>query len=147
VKDRRTGIPFLIDTGAEISVIPVSKGNHQPTAQSLRAANGSPIATYGQRLLNLDLKLRREFPWVFTIAAVPFAIIGIDFLQHFDLLVDTKRTTLIDGCTKLCTHGVPSNNPLISPMYYVPDTSDTCADIIHQFPKLLRPSTDLPTGF
>jgi cleavage and polyadenylation specificity factor subunit 1 len=144
VKDKSTGIQFLIDTGAEISVLPVSTNMSKPDTLILRAANGSTIATYGQRSMTLDLKLRREFRWVFTIAAVPFAIIGIDFLSYFDLLVDCKRAKLIDAHTKIFTHGIPSNFPVISPMHYVPATKNIYTDILADYPKLVRSAHDLP---
>jgi hypothetical protein len=42
---------FLVDTGAEISVYPVSKLGYRPTATEyqLYAANGSIIATFGSK--------------------------------------------------------------------------------------------------
>ena len=75
---------FLVDTGAAVSVFPPSKqekGNM--CTLTLQAANGTPIPTYGQRSLTLDLGLRRTCRWVFTIANVPTPIIGADFLHHF----------------------------------------------------------------
>ena len=72
VTDRATGMRFLVDSGAELSVIP-PRVIHSPSRKvsgSLQAANGSAIPTYGQRSLTLDIGLRRRFSWVFTIASV-----------------------------------------------------------------------------
>lgn len=52
----------------------------------LYAANGTTINTYGTINLELDLGLRRNFPWRFVIADVQKAIIGADFLAHYELL-------------------------------------------------------------
>jgi hypothetical protein len=47
------------------------------------------------------LGLRRNFSWRFTIANVGTPIIGADFLKQFDLLVDMKRSQLVDNKTML----------------------------------------------
>ncbi|XP_015909906.1 uncharacterized protein [Parasteatoda tepidariorum] len=71
----------------------------------LFAANGTTIPTFGQRLLKLELQLRREFSWPFIIAVVPHPIIGADFLRSFGLLVDVKNAAVIDPLSKLQTRG------------------------------------------
>ena len=92
----------MVDTGADISVIPPSKPNKRlSTELKLFAANSTPIKTYGTQLIRLDLGLRRKFEWHFTIADVSKPIIGADFLQRFGLLVDIKRKRLIDPLTSL----------------------------------------------
>lgn len=143
--DRKSGSRFLVDTGAEVSVIPAA---HRPTkaaiSTNLQAANGSPIATYGQRMNTLDLGLHREFRWVFTVAAVPFAILGIDFLQHFDLMVDSRRYKLIDGSTNLKVQGIASNGSSLSPVLYTPDWPQAFRPLQKEFQKLLQPPTALP---
>ena len=48
---------------------------------TLFAANGSPIATFGELTLELDLGLRRSFHWRFTVADVTRPILGADFLS------------------------------------------------------------------
>ncbi|OON21531.1 hypothetical protein X801_02571, partial [Opisthorchis viverrini] len=50
------------------------------------AANASPIQTYVQRTLRLNLGLGRHFSWILVIADVQNPIIGADFLTHFKLL-------------------------------------------------------------
>ena len=42
--------------------------NDQPDGGSLRAANGSNIQTYGEKLLTLNIGLRRDFTFVFIVA-------------------------------------------------------------------------------
>jgi hypothetical protein len=43
----------------------------------------------------LNLGLRRNFTWRFVVADVTQALIGVDFLSHFDLLVDCKHNRLL----------------------------------------------------
>lgn len=105
VSDRKSGLNFLIDTGANVSVIPVSSRyliNNSPSDKyTLYAANGTEIKTYGVRTLILDFNLRRAFKWTFIVAAVKQPIIGADFLSHYRLLVDLSARKLIDQITKL----------------------------------------------
>lgn len=108
LSDRTSGSRYLIDTGADVSVFPVSgTSNHiQPAPLQLFAANGTPISTFGQRFLTLDLGLRRVFRWPFIVAGVSQPIIGADFLRHYGLLVDMRRECLVDSLTKLQTQGM-----------------------------------------
>lgn len=64
VTDRACGLRFLVDTGAELSVIaPVSAeqktSTHLHTSLTLQVVNSSSITTFGTRSLSLDL--RRTF--------------------------------------------------------------------------------------
>ncbi len=82
IRDKNTGYLFLVDTGAQISVIPPDpKKNHQL----------SRIETFGEIALTLNLGLRRSFPWIFTIAQVKTPILGADFLSHFNVSVKKKN--------------------------------------------------------
>ncbi|CAH8466172.1 unnamed protein product [Dicrocoelium dendriticum] len=145
VRDLTSGTEFLIDTGAEVSVLP--RGPHEvvsPSPTKLRAANGTPIATFGEKLLTLNLGLRRTFRWPFIIAAVPFAIIGIDFLQRFDLIVDAKRKKLIDSRTQLSVIGTSANVAAITPIRVLPQASQSFLELFSKHPKLVRVLNELP---
>lgn len=144
--DKVSGLRFLVDTGAEVSVIPQTASEVASPLPGLvlRAANGSPINTYGQRHLTLNLSLRRSFPWIFTIAAVPFAILGIDFLRHFDLLVDSRRHQLIDATTKLRVSGKVSTVPQISPVLARSLDTDVYTSLLGDYKQLVRSTNELP---
>ncbi|GFX70239.1 hypothetical protein TNCV_4616761 [Trichonephila clavipes] len=81
------------------------KGECQASQYKLYAANGNEIPTYGLKILTLDLGLRRPFQWPFIIAKVKRGIIGADFLQKFQLLIDLHNRKLIDGVTNLSIKG------------------------------------------
>lgn len=100
VNDLRSGKPFLIDTGAEISVISHDHSSRQLFDVNLTAANGTRIKAYRPMTLNLDLGLSRTCTWTFEMADVSRAIIGADFLHYFGLLVDVRCHRLVDPTDK-----------------------------------------------
>lgn len=112
VTDKISGSKFLVDTGADVSVIPPTLAEKNKTVLfNLQAANKTAIPTYGARSLTLDLGLRRVFRWIFIIADVAHPIIGADFLENFALLVDVKSRRLIDSVTSLSAPGYQSSAP------------------------------------
>ena len=91
---------FLVDTGAEVSVLPAT-GLDTRTRQPgppLTAANGSSIRTYGTRSLSLHFA-SNEYQWNFIIADVTRPLLGADFLRSNSLLVDLKGKRLVDAAT------------------------------------------------
>ncbi|UYV84625.1 hypothetical protein LAZ67_X002882 [Cordylochernes scorpioides] len=101
VFDKISKLKFLVDTGADVSIIPATAQFKQESDYKLYAANGSKIKTFGVKILNLDLGLRRDFQWPFIIANVKRGILGADFLFKYNLLVDINKRKLIDGLTNL----------------------------------------------
>ena len=95
---------FLIDTGAEVSILPATsvERRQQQADFSLVAVNGASIPTFGKCSISLNLGLRRTFRWVFVIANVHISIIEADFLCHYNLLVDLVGPVLLSqGCRYL----------------------------------------------
>lgn len=67
----------------------------------MSAANGIAINTFGTRLLENDLGLRRSFTLEFILAQVNRTIIGTDFLSQFGFLVDLIQKRLVDSLTSM----------------------------------------------
>lgn len=66
---KNTGYLFLVDTGAQIRVIPPGpKQKH--TLSTLQVAIGSKIQTYGEVLLTLNLSSQQPLPLIFTRARI-----------------------------------------------------------------------------
>ncbi len=141
VTDRSTGLRFLVDTGAEVSLIPASPSDrrHRQAGPALQAANSTSIATYGFRSLTLDLRLRRSLPWLFTIADICSPILGADFLQHFQLLVDLKHRRLVDSITQLKIQGVYSTAPPVNAVWKEVPPTTPCTTLLTTFPSITRP--------
>jgi hypothetical protein len=77
------------------SVIP-HKCTEPPSGPNITAADGTPIPCWGWQSVTITAG-GRIFRWRFLKAAVAFALIGSDFLSHFDLKVDLRRLQLIGG--------------------------------------------------
>ena len=48
---------------------------------------------------------------VYNVAEVSQPIIGADFLDNFNLLVDVRHSTLTDAATLLSVHGYRASTP------------------------------------
>ncbi|BHF84402.1 hypothetical protein SprV_0902755300 [Sparganum proliferum] len=141
VCDKVTRMRFLVDTGAQISVVPPTPVDRRCPSPGLhlQAANCSPIFTFGSRSLTLNIGLRRSFSWIFVIADVPHAILGSDFLTEFDLLVDCRRSCLLDRTTGLSDRGLTPFNDSCN--LSVLDTGIACPyrDLLLQHPNIIKP--------
>ena len=117
VRDPNTNIAFIIDTGSRDSIIPCQRLADDPrTSGYFSAANGSHIATYERVTLRVTLGLPAEFSWDFLKAATSHAIIGLDFLEHFQISLNPqrrlmtlpetheKKSTISTTSTKLTEH-------------------------------------------
>ena len=145
VHDSRSNTRFLVDTGAEVSVVPPTRAERSRPQGifTLQAVDGTQIATYGVRSCSLNIGLRRTFRWVFMIANVKQAILGADFLHHFGLVVDIRHHTLSDSTTHLQVNGLSADqtpptsgitrprqdpsNPFLSLLSEFPGVTQTCA--------------------
>ncbi len=137
IRDKASGIRFLIDTGADICVFPrtLSPGRLRKSDYMLFAANGTPIATYGTRTMTLNLGLWRDFRWRFLVAYVSKPILGADFLAHYNLLPDLRR--LVDSITHLAYRGEVSECQV--PEIRTATGSSTFHRLLQEFPRITRP--------
>ncbi|GBM30905.1 hypothetical protein AVEN_9789-1 [Araneus ventricosus] len=114
IHDRPSGLSFLVDTCADISVVPPSSAERckPKSLLNLLAANGTKINTYG----TLNIGLRRIFPLSFIIADVSRPILGADFLTHYGIIIDLKSKSLKDQQSTLTSTGKIStdNTPSIT---------------------------------
>lgn len=140
VIDKRTQVTFLIDTGSDVCVFPRSilKERRDKTNFDLSAANGSVISTYGYKNLLLNIGLRRDFPWRFIVADVTRAIIGVDFLSYYNLIVDIRNQRLVDGHTMLATTASLAKFSDVSSVKVMIGDS-VYHSILAQYPEITRP--------
>lgn len=140
VTDRISGRSFLVDTGSDLCCYPHSwlKQARTATTFNLSAANDSNIKTYGTVRITLNLGLRRVFQWEFVVADVSLAIIGADFLAHYQLLPDCKRKKLVDGLTGLSINSITADCNHHS-IKAVATTNSTYAHVLAEFPEITHP--------
>lgn len=139
---RRT-LSLLVDSGSAVSILPreLAPLSLQTCNLPLIAANGSSIPIYGQCLLEFSL-MRRVFQWNFIVAKVARPILGVDFLNHYHFLIDTRNKRLVDepnGLTcSLCS--VPDSLVMPSSMHVRISTSDPhWNDLINDFACVFGP--------
>ncbi|XP_066261762.1 uncharacterized protein [Euwallacea similis] len=120
IKDDLTGIRFLIDSGAEVSIVP----------RSNRDSVLIPGSIYSQQIIHRYLHTN------FIIAKTDIAIIGADFLHHFNVLVDMGRSRIIDGTTQVVRYGQVK----LANTYSVCIISASCkyGEILRQFSNLTK---------
>ena len=140
VKDRNAGTHFLIDSGADLSIFPASKADKgRKPLFNLQAANKSLIPAYGGKSLSIDLGLRRNFTCLFIVAEVSQPIIGADFLDNFNLLVDDRHSRLTDAATLLSVHGYRASTPVVSPTYSIQEGQTAYHKLLCKFPNISKP--------
>ena len=88
--------------------------------------------------MKVNFSLRRDFAWQFVVADVETPIIGIDFLAHYNLLIDPRNRRLIDATTNLSTYGKVANENLPSVKTVVGDSP--YHRLLAEFPDLTRPA-------
>nr|VZH99973.1 unnamed protein product [Spirometra erinaceieuropaei] len=103
-------------------------GSPLPRLQDVDSTATSQEATILSLILNIGL--RGSFTWIFVITHVPRAILGSDFLDEFDVLVDCRRSRLLDRTTGLSVRGL---TPFAAPTNL--SVADT--DVASRFRELL----------
>ena len=145
IADKNSGRRFLVDTGAEVSVLPVTGLDTRTVRRgpSLVAANGSAIHTYGKRNVPLFIGTKR-YEWTFIIANEARPLLGADFLRANSLLVDLPGRRLVHACTF-------SSVPLEAAASVAPQLNailqgeNVYVRVLTQFPSLTQPTFSSPT--
>lgn len=141
VTDRSSKMQFLVDTGSDLCVYPRSalRDRRSRTDYYLCAANGSNIATYGYVNFDLNFGLRRSFIWNFVVADVTKPIIGVDFLNFYNLVVDCRNKCLIDNLTSVTANATIAKCKNVSSVKVVTGVT-RFHKILDEFPEITRPA-------
>ena len=140
LRDASSGRTFLIDTGAQVSLIPATTADrHRPPADSpkLSAANGTTIASFGTKASHVSFCGRR-FSTTLIVADVRRPILGADFLRRHNLLVDLRGQRLIDAKTFDSYACGAEASTSISPV--LTSNNDYTALLHNDFKELLTPT-------
>jgi hypothetical protein len=96
-----SGLSFLVDTGAAVSVIPHSASHGTAQGPNLAGADGKGITSWGKvyRSVGFGGKTFTDVP--FVLAAVAKPILGADFFTKHHLLVDSATNSVLYAETLL----------------------------------------------
>ncbi|GBO11727.1 hypothetical protein AVEN_95120-1 [Araneus ventricosus] len=142
VYDKITGREFLVDTGSRVRVLPIFGSKIVPSKFVLYAANGTKINTLGTKLITLNLGLKRKFQWPFILASVSKPILGADFPEHYNLLVNMKRKKLLDDTSAVSLEKPISAN---ESMYVATAQGDSpYVKLLLKFSDITMPSLPKP---
>ena len=122
-----SGLDFLIDTGASLSLIPYRSYTKPVSEFVLRGANGSRIDTYGfeEREIFIGGVVQR---WRFCLADTRSAILGADFLRYTDAVIDLKEEWLHFTPRKYIYQDCPTSfNPSVN-----------FIDVLNQYPEITK---------
>ena len=116
--DKISAQEFLVDSGADVSVIPrpVNEhfSSHRAFCSTLIAANGTKIPTFGTRTQQLSFDGLRT-SHIFHIASVDRPILGADFFSKHGLAIDLSGRRLLrlprDGSSFLSPLSTVSASP------------------------------------
>ncbi|CAB0040807.1 unnamed protein product [Trichogramma brassicae] len=133
---------FLIDTGAEVSVLPATHADGLvPSSFLLHAVNGSDFRTFGKRILSVDLETR--FPLGIHVLRRAIPIFGADAIYHFNLLPHLKRGQLINNNTKLAVSGRLAFALVVG--ISALDKAHPMAHLLARYPQIFSPSAPIGT--
>lgn len=146
VKDKTTGWDFLVDSGAEVSVLPPHLlKKRQPTPhRNLRAANQSLIVTYGDHVANISIGFPHEYSHRFLVADVNQPVLGADFLTSNGLLIDLSLNSLLDSTTGLSVYGVSRSSVCVG--HSVLSNNQSENTLSHDFPTMNLAGVSLDVG-
>lgn len=143
-------VTFLLDTGAAVSILPLSLLPRNTTLQhnavpNLRSISGSPIRVHGTLQLHIGIRsIRREFTWTAVVADVHYAVLGADFFRHYRLSVSCYDSTLHDEHTNLRFNLQTISAALQTPTLDTSVPTDI-SELLRLFPTVTAPQSDSST--
>ena len=144
--DTLNNYQFLVDSGASLSILP-HMSTAAPSGPTLVGTNGKQIPAWGFKqcfVVFSGVTLQFEF----LLAAVATALLGMDFLAHFDLSIVPNKQQVLHAA-KGRTFTKASTSSFMSPwdahtVAAVAELPPQVQQLLAEFPTLLRPGTDTP---
>lgn len=144
VKDVTTGVQYLVDCGASVSMLP-GPTSSSSSAPPLKTANGGRIATGAEQRVRLQLltssSVSQFFTWDFLYGNVEGPILGNDFLKANHLSVDPAS-----ACMRHLPSGVsfPGKNSFVLGGAAAAVLPADISQLLQQFPSVVQSGSQLP---
>ena len=137
---------FLIDTGADVSVLPPQYKNKAfPFDIELKAANSSVVKTHGCVATEITIaNLKRNYYVRFIVADVVVPILGADFFREHGLLIDVAKQCLIDPKTDMAVNLLLQQS-CIESLNLVTKIDDTLMRVLERNANVFDIHADRPT--
>ena len=136
--DKCSGTHYLIDTGAGLSMLPPEDINrpHKGKGKDLRATNGSEIAMYGERAVEMEFGLGRTYNLVFHVTDVTMPVLGIDFLAACKFNINVHNASVNEKYTNV---SIRANSTNINNVNYILSIlpRSSYLQLRNEFPALL----------
>ena len=141
--DRRSGRTYLVDSGADVCVVPANRQDKltRRVTAPLVAANGSTIQTWGTQTVPLAFGGQRDFHHDFYVADVTQPILGADFFIKNHLAIDLRGRRLIDLENGSALAASVTDTP-VTVAGLCTDLPNSFFRIMQQFPDILIPRFD-----
>jgi hypothetical protein len=143
ISDRAAGKRFLVDTGSSFSILP-HRASKPTSGPSLHSANGSCIRCWGYRRQAVNFA-GSEYSWNFLLADVKFPILGIDFLKHFQLVVDVHKEQLLSRSSLAASVGGDVFAVAGQAAQWSAEASSPWSTLLSEFPRISQ-SFDVQTS-
>ena len=126
-------------------MVPHSYASHLKLDNSvtLTTVNGTHIRTYGRKYVTIEVTPSKPRSWSFVVAEVPLPILGVDFFEHFGLLVDARHRKLLDGNNKPIALGSHTSSLAIRPLQPTSKADMPQSGIFNLVPKSHRSNKKL----
>ena len=142
ITEEHSKLPCLVDTGNQCTLWPadstnISKTTPDPTIR-LEAANSTAIPAFGRQDKIFQLG-GKQFKWQCIIAKVKHQIIELDFLRHFNFVIDLDSNILEHRQSQTVIAFTNFHGPVISNISLVihPRTEAIKQSLQQNYPGLL----------
>ena len=127
-------------SGLSLAPVPISLEDHL-IASEINRCYGTPIKAYGEQTHKIKIG-SRFYLFVFLIAQIPRPILGIDFLQTFEMTIDLRSRQLLHSGTSTRFSSTASQ---ISGVNVVSTPRSPFSCMLNEFPEITDTSLSSST--
>ena len=88
------------------------------------------------------MRKNHQYPWVFIVASVKRLTLGVDFLRHYELLVDVTHQRLLHTPSQSLVQGVTCSDQSTQLALLSSKPMNKYEAVLRIFPSVVQPLTD-----